>query len=118
MKIVRNKIDHIIILNQGNSLQIREESLKKLYVLGSQYYRYGEIVQDGTGFYVAFNNCVPYNQDEECYFWSELFYLTNKMNFVRDTLGYYDLGIFPYCRNMQDVIKLLNSIIEKIIYKK
>lgn len=56
-----------------------------------------------TGYYLSF----PEGND---ILFKKLFFERNKVDFIIKILGYYNGGIFPYCKTKDDVRKLLNAL--------
>lgn len=68
---------------------------------------YGKIDKDFVmGYYLSMSNC-----DNSILF--DLAVIEDRFEFQRDILGYStNEGIFPYCQNMVDVIKLVKAVVD------
>ena len=79
---------------------------KTYYIKILDTYKHFIVEADPEGYYLNFlessNNC--------------LFVLSkiNSNNFTKKILGYYMGGLFPYCKTMEDLTKLLSELLKEM----
>lgn len=109
MKIVKT-IEYITRISDSK-LEINKEILDKLFKKTDVIYKSeGTIIKDSDGYFIT-------NDSGSNEYWWRMFFIMNRSDFMTKVLGYDDngTGTFPYCKNKEDIIKLMNAIIEKII---
>lgn len=110
MKIVKSTKEYII-KQSYNQLEINKDTLNKLFEKTDCIFKSNaSIEKDNVGYFIR-------NRMDQDEYWCYFFNAVDRNDFMNKILGYNDQcrGTFPYCNSENDVIKLLNAIIGKIL---
>lgn len=85
---------------------INLELHKKYYIKILDTYNPFTVEKDPEGYYLEF----PYGNNKCLFTFSKI----NSNNFTKKILGYYMGGLFPYCRTIEDLTRLLSELLKEM----